>query len=110
MFNFAGYMYMYASSAQVQTCILSTCRCAYTHTHRKLTRNEHFELRDLKEVLSGGNYSKHHPQEAGMVKIPLEGGLVVTDLYYDFVQASICRTASYPGLLIFFCVFVMYKH
>ena len=84
----------------------------HTHTHRKLTRNEHFELRDLKEVLSAGNYSKYHPQEAGMVKIPLEEGLVVTDLYYDFVQVSICRTTSYPGLLIFFCVFVMYiyKH
>ena len=71
----------------------------HTHTHhRKLTRNEHFELRDLKEILAGGNYSKHQPQQAGMVRIPSQEGLMVTSLYYDFVQVEhlhACRHIRY---------------
>ena len=55
---------------------------------RKLTRSEHFELKDLKEVLSRGNYTKHRCQEAGMVWLSPLYEVMVTNLYYDVVQVG----------------------
>ena len=75
-----------------------------THTHRKLTRNEHFELRDLKEILARGNYSKHQAQQAGMVRIPIQDGLMVTNLYYDFVQVTLKNMYFYASCTISTCM------
>ena len=78
------YMYMY---------VHIHVHSSHTLSYRKLTRNEHFELRDLKETISGGNHSKHQSHQAGMVWIPPQEGLMATDLYYDFVQVSKSRQA-----------------
>ena len=62
---------------------MTMCPC----TSRKLTRSEHFELRDLKETIERGKHSKPPPGKAGMIWLSPEG-LLDFHFYHDIVQVK----------------------